>query len=78
MLQDVKAASAAVGVTLEVASLDVIMSATQDRHQSAAGQPPTAPPSPCTLYNQVAQVTRLSALWITSLVIIESSLIHGS
>lgn len=43
VLQDVKAASAAVGVTLEVVSLDVIMSATQDRHQSAAGQPPTAP-----------------------------------
>ena len=43
MLQDVKAACAAVGVNLETISLDDVMSATQDRHQSAAGQAFTTP-----------------------------------
>lgn len=46
MLQDVKAACAAVGVNLETISLDQVMSATQDRHQSAAGQAFTTPVTP--------------------------------
>ena len=42
-LQDVKVACAAVGMNLDAISLDEVMSATQDRHQSAAGQAPTTP-----------------------------------
>lgn len=36
-------ACAPVGVNLETISLDEVMSVTQDRHQSAAGQRPAAP-----------------------------------